>query len=291
MSTVRTSRPTYAGYRTRALEVDGSGPRFVLLHGYVDSANTWDGVLRELAAAGRSAVAVDLPGFGHADRLQPGPMLPQLDAFVTELVRDQSSRGPVVLVGNSLGGCASVRAAVAGVPILGAVTIGDPAAGPWRLRTWAGRTRTPLLLRFAGLRIPVPAWLLFLAGRPLIGYVAYADRRRADRQVVDRFLTFIHGRRGWWIAREVSGLAKELVDGHGTIEVASPLLIVHGVKDRIVPVRGSKALHESLPGSQLHIEPTWGHCPQLDDPAGLADLVMTAAAAWQADQPQSVDLA
>jgi pimeloyl-ACP methyl ester carboxylesterase len=263
----------------------------VFLHGYVDSANTWDGVLRELAAAGRSAVAVDLPGFGHADRLEPGPMLPQLDAFVDELVRDQTARGPVVLVGNSLGGCASVRAAVAGVPALGAITIGDPAAGPWRLRSWAGRTRTPLLLRFAGLRIPVPARLLFLFGRPLVGYAAYADRRRADRQVIDRFLTFIHGRKGWWIARQVSGLAKEIVNGHGTIEVGSPLLIVHGVKDRIVPVRGSKSLHAAVPGSQLHIEPTWGHCPQLDDPAGVVDLVTSAAASWQAQQPESVDLA
>lgn len=291
MSTVRTTRPVYAGFRTRALEVDGSGPRFVFLHGYVDSANTWDGVLREFAAAGRSAVAVDLPGFGHADRLEPGPMLPQLDAFVDELVRDQSARGPVVLVGNSLGGCASVRASVAGVPVLGAITIGDPAAGPWRLRTWAGGRRTPLLLRLAGLPIPVPAKLFFLFGRPLIGYAAYADRRRADRQVVERFLTFIHGRKGWWIAREVAGLAKEIANGHGTIEVATPLLIVHGVKDRIVPVRGSKALHESLPGSQLHIEPTWGHCPQLDDPAGLAQLLVTAAASWQNDDSQAVDLA
>lgn len=291
MSTVRTSRPVYAGYRTRALEVSGAGPRFVLLHGYADSANTWDGVLRELAAAGRSAVAVDLPGFGHADRLEPGPMLPQLDAFVAELVRDQSARGPVVLVGNSLGGCASVRAAVAGVPILGAVTIGDPAAGPWRLRTWAGRPRTPLLLRLAGLPIPVPGRVFRLAATPFVRYLAFANPRRADRQVVDRFVTFVHGRKGWWIAREASGLAKELVNGHGTIEVASPLLIVHGVKDRIVPLRGSKALHETLPGSQLHIEPTWGHCPQLDDPAGLSSLVMTAAGAWQADQPHSIDLA
>lgn len=291
MSTVRTSRPTYAGFRTRALEVNGSGPRFVLLHGYVDSANTWDGVLRELAAHGRSAVAVDLPGFGHADQLNLGPMLPQLDAFVADLVADQSKRGPVVLVGNSLGGSVSVRAAAAGVPVLGAVTIGDPAAGPWRLRTWAGRPRTPLVLRFAGLRIPVPARLFRFFATPAIRYVAYADWRRADRQVVDRFITFLVGRKGWWIARQVSGLAKEIVNGHGTIEVGSPLLIVHGVKDRIVPVRGSKALHESLAGSQLHIEPTWGHCPQLDDPAGLVELVTRAVSTWQEQQPESLDLA
>ena len=291
MSAVRVSLPTYAGFRTRALEVDGSGPRFVLLHGYIDSANTWDGVLRELAAAGRSAVAVDLPGFGKADLLRPGPILPQLDAFVAELVRDQAARGPVVLVGNSLGGCVSVRAAAAGVPILGAVTIGDPAAGPWRLRAWAGRTRTPLLLRIAGLPLPVWPPLFRLVARPAIRYAAYADWRRADRQVVDRFITFLLVRKGWWIARQASVLAKEIVNGHGTIEVDSPLLIVHGAKDRIVPVRGSKALHASLPGSLLHIEPTWGHCPQLDDPAGLTSLVTGVAAAWQAGQPQVVDLA
>jgi pimeloyl-ACP methyl ester carboxylesterase len=292
MSTVRVSRPTYAGYRTRALEVNGSGPRFVLLHGYADSANTWDGVLRELAAEGRSAVAVDLPGFGHADLLGPNPVLPQFDAFVAELVRGQAKRGPVVLVGNSLGGCLSVRAAAAGVPILGAVTIGDPAGGRWRLRTWAGAARTPLLLRFAGLRLPIPSRLFWLAITPIARRLVYAKGRRADRTVMARFFTFIQARGGTsWLARDAAALAKELANGHGTIEVESPLLIVHGGKDRIVPIRGSKALHAALPGSQLHIERTWGHCPQLDDPAGLAQLVTSAAGEWQAEQPQAVDLA
>lgn len=292
MSKVRTSRPTYAGFRTRALEVDGSGPRFVLLHGYTDSANTWDGVLRELAAAGRSAVAVDLPGFGHADRLHAGPILPQLDAFVAELVRDQSSRGPVVLVGNSLGGCASVRAAVAGVPMLGAVTIGDPAAGPWRLRTWAGRARTPLLLRVAAIRLPIPARLVWLAGTPVVNRLVYANRRGTDRTVVTRFTTFIQTRGGTsWLARDATALAKEIANGHGTIEVGSPLLIIHGAKDRIVPVRGSKALHAALPGSQLHVEPRWGHCPQLDDPAGLVAVVVAAADTWQTEPSATIDLA
>jgi len=291
MSTVRTSRPVYAGFRTRALEVNGAGPRFVLLHGYADSANTWDGVLRELAAEGRSAVAVDLAGFGHADRLQPGAVMPQLDAFVAELVRDQCTRGPVILVGNSLGGCLSVRASAAGVPILGAVTIGDPLAGPWRLRTWAGSTRTPLLLRVAGLRLPIPSRLFSLASTPVAKRLVYARGRRADRAVMARFFTFIESRGGpSWLARDATALAKEIRHGHGTIEVASPLLIVHGVKDRIVPLRGSKALHAAVPGSQLHIERTWGHCPQLDDPVGVTQLVTSAAAAWHADQ-QSVDLA
>lgn len=283
---------TYGGFRTRTLSVEGSGTRFVLVHGYTDSADTWEAVLRELASRGGSAVAVDLPGFGRADRLRPGPMLPQLDTFIDDLVADQSKRGPVVLVGNSLGGCVSVRAASRGVPLLGVVTIGDPAAGPWRMRTWAGRVRTPLLLRLAGVPVPVPAPLFRLVARPVLRHLVYADRRAADRAVLDRFATFVHGRGGHsWIARDAAMLAKEIAHGHGTIEVGCPLLVVHGRKDRIVPVAGSRALHAAVPGSELLVEPRWGHCPQHDDPIELTGVLTRAADAWVGSARQSGELA
>ncbi len=280
MNAARVSVPTYAGCRTRALEVDGAGPRFVLLHGYTDSANTWDGVLDEMAAAGRSAIAVDLPGFGHADPLRPEPMLPQLDAFVAELVDDHARRGPVVLVGNSLGGTAAVRAAVAGVPLLGAVTIGDPSAGPWRFRSWAGATRTPLLLRIAALPLPLPTSLLRVIGTVVLCRLVYADRRAADRTVLDRYTGFMLARGLPWLARDVAAITKELAGGHGAVRPGCPLLILHGAKDRIVPARGSEALHAAVPGSELVIAPGWGHCPQLDDPVGVTDLLAATADSW-----------
>jgi len=58
-----------AGFETRALELEGSGPPLVLLHGFADSADTWRTLLDRLGRADRRAVAVDLPGFGTADRL------------------------------------------------------------------------------------------------------------------------------------------------------------------------------------------------------------------------------
>src|SRR3954449_220268 len=58
-----------SAHTTRALELDGDGPGIVLLHGWGDSADTWRPLLAELAASGRRAIAVDLPGFGHATRL------------------------------------------------------------------------------------------------------------------------------------------------------------------------------------------------------------------------------
>ena len=98
------------GLRTRALEVAGPGPPLVLLHGYADSADTWRPLLDELAGVRRSAIALDMPGFGTASRLErEAEVLPQLDRFAAAAV-DHALKGAaeateVVLAGNSLGGC------------------------------------------------------------------------------------------------------------------------------------------------------------------------------------------
>lgn len=62
---------------------------------------------------------------------------------------------------------------------------------------------------------------------------------------------------------------------------------MHGVRDRIVPVRGSRALHAALPGSELHVEERWGHCPQHDDPAALTRLIADRADTWLAEADEA----
>src|SRR3954451_13987080 len=105
MTAVVEHRIAIAGHSTRALEVDGGGPGIVLLHGWSNSADTWRPLLAELGDRGRRAIAVDLPGFGEASKLDPGPVLPQLDAFAIELVTVWAENEPVVVAGASLGGC------------------------------------------------------------------------------------------------------------------------------------------------------------------------------------------
>lgn len=102
-------RLTLAGYRTRALELEGEGPPVLLLHGYSDSADTWRLLLDRLARADRRAVALDLPGFGAADPLDDAePILPQLERFATAALDWLDAEGTVVC-GNSLGGCVALR--------------------------------------------------------------------------------------------------------------------------------------------------------------------------------------
>ena len=98
-----------AGYETRALELEGSGPPLLLLHGYSDSADTWRLLLDRLGRAGRRAVAVDMPGFGTCDPLaEDEPILPQLERFAAAAVEWMTPDGGAIVCGNSLGGCVSL---------------------------------------------------------------------------------------------------------------------------------------------------------------------------------------
>jgi pimeloyl-ACP methyl ester carboxylesterase len=149
-----------AGHRTRVLELEGTGPGIVLLHGWGEGADTWRPLLVELALCGRRAIAVDLPGFGQATRLGPGAILPQLDDFVLALVHQWGAGEPVVIAGNSLGGCVALRLAEQAdqLPLAGVVPVApDGLAEPgW----FASIERDPIIRQLLDIPIPVPGALV-----------------------------------------------------------------------------------------------------------------------------------
>src|SRR6202022_2373067 len=110
---------------------------------------------------GRGAVAMDLPGFGEADNLKRGPLLPQYDAFMAAALSYVSDRngGQVVVAGNSLGGCASLRLAERTRSGLAGVIAVAPAGldmGRWFVVIEGER----LLRWLLSLPVPVPRWMI-----------------------------------------------------------------------------------------------------------------------------------
>ena len=98
-----------AGARARLLRVAGreQGPTTLLVHGLGGSASNWLGVMQDLAGLGGDVVAVDLQGFGETAPPRPDAARPRNNArFVATLVSALGG-GPVVLVGNSMGGLVS----------------------------------------------------------------------------------------------------------------------------------------------------------------------------------------
>jgi pimeloyl-ACP methyl ester carboxylesterase len=301
---VRVSFRRYAGVRTRVLEVGDpvqdpeppasrrplrrrsaaphvrpTAPRLVLLHGYCDSADTWRPALEQLAAAGVPAVAVDLPGSGDAQPLRPGPMLPQLDAFTTAVVREQAVLGSVVLAGNSLGGTMSLRAAQnSRLPLSGVVSIAAPGfVDSWLIRTVA---RYPLPLRlYSSLPVPVPGFLVRKVAEQLVPRLLYADSGTADATQVQRFTALFPDYRATKSRLEQARqLVAELADAYRLDSVKVPLLVVACGKDKLVTAASGRQLHTLVPHSRLLVREDWGHCPQLDDPQEIAELLTYFAA-------------
>lgn len=74
----------------------------VLVHGIRTSATMWRAQVEYLASRGNAAVAVDLPG--HGSRMDEEFTLEGAFATIDDAVRDAATRGPVLLVGHSMGG-------------------------------------------------------------------------------------------------------------------------------------------------------------------------------------------
>lgn len=93
--------------RTTSPETPGGVP-FLLVHGLSSNSRTWDGVARELAAAGHPAVAVDQRGHGRSEAPTSGydtlSCADDLAALVETCRRDGRLTGRPVVVGQSWGG-------------------------------------------------------------------------------------------------------------------------------------------------------------------------------------------
>jgi pimeloyl-ACP methyl ester carboxylesterase len=277
VSAIRERRLELAGYKTRVLEVEGgAGAPTVLLHGYSDSADCWRRLLALYARRGRSAVAFDLPGFGTASPLlDDEPVLEQLDRFVTAAVDDLAGRHnrDAIVVGNSMGGCAALRAAErAGAPIAGVVPI---APAGLTLARWVRIIEGERLLRLL-LASPMP--LPEVAVREVVGRLyrslAFARPRDVDPASVASFTRHLRSREA--VSRTLAvahRLLPELNSPFRLERISCPVLLVWGDGDRLVFAQGADRVLREVKGSRIVVIENCGHCPQVEATDRLADLI------------------
>jgi pimeloyl-ACP methyl ester carboxylesterase len=263
----------------------GHGKPIVLVHGLAGSRLNWLTVAPDLVRDHR-VYALDLIGHGLTPLAGRKATLANhrrvIDGFIEKVAGE-----PALLFGNSTGGhLAILEAAQAPENVAGLVLV-DPAV-PIPVRgahaSAGSLLLAPLLIRGFG-----EALMMANARRTTSEQVVYrtlravsTDYSRIPEEVVQAHLEAHrqrHGDRDANVAvlqtmrsltasnlRRASFFAK-------VRKVRAPTLVVHGEKDRVIPLSASRRLVEIRPDWELHVFAGLGHVPMMEDPEGFLEVV------------------
>jgi haloalkane dehalogenase len=95
-----------------ARNIEGSGPTFVLMHGFPDNLRIYDDLIPFLAKSGRRIVAFDFLGFGSSDKLAGAAYSFAQQLGDLKAVIEVLGLGKVVLVAHDSSGPAAINFAI-----------------------------------------------------------------------------------------------------------------------------------------------------------------------------------
>ena len=266
---------------------DGAGgPPLVLVHGLGGSHLNWDLLAPHLTPHAR-VVALDLPGFGRSEpgdrRATVHENVAVLDRFLADVVGE-----PAVLVGNSMGGMISVLEAARAADRVRGLVLLDPAVpGP-------RRRLDPLVAAvFALYAVPGVGerfmWLRRHRQTPLARALSLLrlcgiDPDTLPPEVIDRSVELIEAR------EDVEGMDKAFLTAARSLllvladprsyrramaRLDGPVLLVHGDRDRLVPVQAARDIARRHPRWRYVELAGIGHVPQLQVPSRVAEEILT----------------
>lgn len=285
------------GTHSRWIDLDGpvhyldfggpaGGPAVICVHGLAGSAVNWSAIAPLLTRTCRM-LAVDLPGHGLTAAQGRGTSVPALHALLHRFI-EAVAAGPVILFGNSMGGMISlfeagtVPAAVAGVVLIDPVLPLAPAVPDHYV--------TPMLAAYA---LPGLGPLLMSRRRRMspdeladsILSLCCADASRVPADV--RALHVMVARQALSLPsteQEISAAARSLLAifagrlygrayRRAIASVTCPVLLLHGTRDRLVPIAVARAAARANPAWTMIEMPGVGHVPQLEVPDDTASAI------------------
>lgn len=251
----------------------GSGPPLVLVHGIgIDDATvSWKHVVPALARE-RTVYALDLPGHGESEkpraRYTTEYFQEVLAAFLDSQGLQQAplagvSMGGAVALGHALDGGDPERLALIDSYGLGGDAYWRPAA---TAALWTPGIGQSLWSGVAASRPAIRSSLLGLTGgSPSEAFVEDVHQAVSDRDVQRTMRTWQRSEFG------VAGLRTDYSDRLEHFE--TPTLLLHGNEDPLLPPAWSRAAHERLPHSELHVLDGCGHWPPRECPETVCKLL------------------
>jgi len=259
------------------IEVDGAilhvrdtGPReahpLILIHGFGSSLHTWEEWTKVLEQEYR-VIRLDLPGAGLSP---PDPISDYTDTRVIELLRqlmDQNKLGPTTFIGNSIGGRIAWTMAAAHPDRVAKLILVAPDGFASPSFEYGVKTDAPTILHAS--KYFLPRW----AVRPNLA-AAYADPEKLSEETFERYYQFLlaSGNRQALIDRLEQTILTDPVPRLKTIQ--TPVLLLWGEQDGLIPVTNAQDYLEVLPNAQLATIPQSGHLPMEETPKASLEPVL-----------------
>jgi len=265
------------GFNVQAVRWGDGDAHVLLVHGLGGHTISWEPSAPGLADRLHATVtAVDLPGFGLT-RVPRGRRA-TLGTHGRVLRSLLERWGPSIVAGNSMGGALGIGLAARRPDLVRALVLVDPAL-PHPAMNPAQWT---VVARLAPMMVPMVGAQFLAARARLLGPErlvddtlgwTLCDPTRLDPALRQRLVALARTRRGfpeapaayadsarslfWYLTRAMRADEARL---------ACPSLIVHGDRDRLVPLAAARALAARRPEFALEVIDDCGHAPQLEVP-------------------------
>jgi haloalkane dehalogenase len=258
VSGVELKREGGLAYR-EALPAEATGADPVLLvHGFPQSSYMWRHLLPAIAAAGRRAIAPDLPGYGDSPPDPPATWERHVEALA-RLHRDLGLER-VVLINHDWGGLISMRWVLDHSVPLGGLIVSN--TGFFPDGEWHGMAAA---LRTEG----QGEALLDSVSRDGLAAMLGQMGSGFDGHAVDEYwkgFATEQGRRGMLELYRSGDFGKLAPYGGKLAELGVPTLVLWGENDEYAPVAGAHRFGKEIPGAKLVIVEGAGHFVWEDDP-------------------------
>jgi magnesium chelatase accessory protein len=250
------------------VQVAGTGPVLLLIHGTGAATHSWRAVL-PLLAENFTVIAPDLPGHGFTGR---GPQtLPGMANAVAALLEALNQTSDVI-VGHSAGAAIGIRMALDGQSAKSIIAL------------------NPALLPFPGLAaqlFPTLAKMLFvnpfaphifarMAGptREVARFMSKSTGSQLDDAGIDFYARLF--RKPGHIAGTIGMMANWDLETlkRGLPGLKVPLHIIHGERDAAIPVGKAREAAALVPGATIEVLPGIGHLAHEEQPDLIVERII-----------------
>jgi pimeloyl-ACP methyl ester carboxylesterase len=267
-------------YEVFVRRAPSEGERALFVHGLAGSSRNWTDLM-DLLRSRLDCAALDLPGFGDSPPRPDGRYTMAALAQTAATLIERQGRGPVHLIGNSLGGAVCVKLAARRPDLIRSLTLVSPALPDPRPRLD--------LFRFPVLSLPrVGGWAL-----------AKFKTLSAEQRVWNVMVTCYYDPAvvpAARLAHEVAELARRdtvsyaddaligcmrsltaeslragpMSPWRDAVRCTMPTLAIYGSHDRLVSPRLAGKAARLFPDSRVVVLPRTGHVAQMERPVAVA---------------------